>query len=155
MSAPFSKESFEQKFVKSDGCWEWLATKNQDGYGRVKQFGVLKSAHRVSYELYKGPLNGLQVLHKCDNPSCVNPDHLFLGSIQDNATDKKLKGRAVANRMPGESHPSHKLTDEIVASIYLDKEFSQNHLATFYDVSQAIIWKIKNKKAWKHLTDTL
>ena len=93
MSRPFTQEVFEQKFVKCDGCWEWLASKNPDGYGRVRRFGRMESAHRIAYELYVGAIEDKQVLHTCDNPSCVNPKHLFLGTHKENMEDKVRKGR--------------------------------------------------------------
>ena len=151
MSRPFNQESFEQKFDKVDGCWEWHATKNPDGYGRVRRYGRLESAHRIVYELYKGPLGDKQVLHKCDNPSCVNPEHLFLGTIKENNQDKARKGRARGNRMPGMSHPSSKLTDEDVRSIRQDPR-SQSHLSRIYGVSPSLIGGIKNRTRWSHVT---
>ena len=132
-------------------CWEWQRTKNQDGYGRVKVFGVLKSAHRVAYELYTGDIPfGLQVLHSCDNPSCVNPEHLWLGTIKDNNVDKSTKGRARGHAMPGTVHPSHKLTDVQVLAIYADLR-SQSKIAKEYQVSSSLVGLIKNKRRWKHL----
>jgi hypothetical protein len=73
------------------GCWEWMGFIRPSGYGQVHQN---KLAHRVSWELHNGPIpNGVLVLHKCDNKSCVNPDHLFLGSHRDNTQDMMSKGR--------------------------------------------------------------
>jgi hypothetical protein len=155
MSAKFSKESFDSKWIESDtGCWEWQAVKNQDGYGRVKRLGVLCSAHRVAYELYKGPLGDKHVCHTCDNPGCVNPDHLWLGTHIDNQKDKALKKRAVGNAMPGESHPSHKLTSIVVLDIFYSKE-SVKSLSYKYKVSQSLIQLIKSGKRWKHITNPL
>ena len=108
-------------------CWEWVANKDRNGYGRFG--GKTKiSSHRYSWELAYGNIpDGLFVLHKCDNPSCVNPEHLFLGTQQDNMIDMVEKGRwtprnttntpegIIARR--GESHPNHKLTDLQVSYI--------------------------------------
>jgi HNH endonuclease len=137
----FNLESFETKFDKVDGCWEWKAYKNQDGYGRIRRNRRLENAHRVSYELYIGPPGDLHVLHKCDNPSCVNPDHLFLGTDQDNMTDKRYKGRGGTN----------KLTEDEVRLIRADVRLHRE-IATTYGVTIPLISMIKRNKIWKHLT---
>jgi hypothetical protein len=80
--------------VMQNGCWEWKNYCNKDGYGRVRYNGKKHLAHRVSYEIFKKPFNkSLLVCHTCDNPSCINPEHLFLGTHQDNVSDCKNKGR--------------------------------------------------------------
>lgn len=154
MSRPFTKESFDSKYKKMDnGCWEWLATKNQDGYGRVKRFGKLESAHRVSYELYKGELGDKHVLHSCDNPSCVNPEHLWLGTHLENQKDKANKGRAKTTSMTGESHPKHKLTTEQVLFIK-NSSLPTRVLMDMFHVSEMLIYGIRKGTRWKHLTTT-
>ena len=71
---------------KEPGCWNWKASIIKDGYGQFKFEGKMEDAHRVSYKVFIGPIpENLHVLHKCDNPSCINPDHLFLGTQRDNA----------------------------------------------------------------------
>jgi len=95
-----------------DECWPWLATKSKLGYGKFT-LGVNNKvcAHRYSYELTVGPIpNGLLVCHKCDNPKCVNPAHLFIGSHKDNMQDAVRKGRQARGRRL----PQTKLTDEQV-----------------------------------------
>jgi hypothetical protein len=87
---------FWDKVEKSDGCWNWKASKNKQGYGR---FGIAAgqsvNAHRVSYAIANGPIPiGLFICHVCDNPSCVNPDHLFAGTRQDNIDDMMIKKRS-------------------------------------------------------------
>lgn len=91
-------ERFLSKVIKSDsGCWIWIASKDKDGYGRFSFSGEDISAHRTSWLIYKGDIpEGLHVHHNCpggDNPSCVNPNHLWLGTQADNIADKVAKGR--------------------------------------------------------------
>lgn len=79
-----------------DGCWEWQRARNHRGYGLMYYEGRLQPAHRVAWQLYFGPIpEGMQVLHRCDNPPCVRLLHLRLGTISDNARDRVQKGRHV------------------------------------------------------------
>jgi len=75
------------------GCWEWTKTKSKIGYSRISYKGKPQYGHRVSYEVFTGPIGDLCVCHSCDNPSCINPAHLWLGSQGDNMRDRDRKGR--------------------------------------------------------------
>lgn len=81
--------------VPETGCWIWLGAWDSCGYGKIASSGRNSiGTHRLFYAYYKGPIpDGLQVCHKCDTPSCCNPDHLFIGSVSDNAVDREVKGR--------------------------------------------------------------
>ena len=109
------------EYNESSGCWEWFGSK-RNGYGRMiigsRTDGTRKSvsAHRISYELTYGEIPiGMEVCHKCDNPPCVNPSHLFLGTRQDNIDDRERKGRN--NPPKGEKHAKAKLTELDVLTI--------------------------------------
>ena len=109
-------ERFESRIKKSENCWEWNGGKSVLGYGRFWLDGRDQRAHRVSYQFYVGEIpDGLNVCHRCDNPGCVNPDHLFLGTTTDNARDRMNKGRGF--RPTGERHHMAKLTEEKVKEI--------------------------------------
>ena len=145
-------DRFERHFVKIDGCWVWEASKFKSGYGIFTINKKPFRAHRIAFTLYKMPSipDGLHVLHKCDNPSCVNPDHLFLGTHQDNMTDMCNKGRHVTHPLKGESAINAKLTDAQVRSIKIDTRL-QRIIASEYGVHQVLISRIKTGKAWAHI----
>lgn len=97
MTTPLSQR-FEQKVQRTEGCWLWTGAlgggKGDGRYGLIKHQGCTHGAHRVSYEMHKGPIPaGMEVMHQCDNPRCVNPDHLRLGTHLDNMRDMYSKGR--------------------------------------------------------------
>lgn len=101
-------DRFWSKVDRSKDCWEWKAYKNKEGYGTFSIKNIQYLSHRVSLKISKNVVfNGLLALHKCDNPSCVNPDHLFLGTDKDNMIDKTNKGRHGAHTNPRyKIHPS-------------------------------------------------
>jgi len=88
------KQYFLSKVTKTDSCWLWNQTVDRDGYGSINIDNVRLKAHRAAYFIFIGDIDDSKfVCHRCDNPTCVNPDHLFLGTHQDNERDKDLKGR--------------------------------------------------------------
>ena len=96
MSRSITKDAayfHKRTHVASNGCWEWTLQKDRDGYGRVKHEGKKKGAHVVAWLIFKGDKGDQWVLHKCDNPSCCNPEHLFLGDNKSNQVDRYNKGR--------------------------------------------------------------
>ncbi len=146
---PTPEQRFWPKVDKTGnkGCWQWTSTLDYTGYGRFhvspQQRGAM--AHRYSYELHYGSIpEGFDCLHKCDNPACVNPDHLFLGTHQDNMTDMVKKGRV-----------AKKLTKQDVLNIrqlYTSRKWRQKEIAKRYNVHQSHISYIVNYKYWKHIT---
>jgi hypothetical protein len=137
--------------VTEDGCWEWNGSRHKTGYGQISGTGAsgpLK-AHRVSYELYVGEFDqALYILHKCDNPPCVNPSHLYPGTNQDNMDDANNRGRAKHMYMSGEFAPASKLTWEQVQQIRASTE-PGIVLARKYSVSNTSITNIRKGKTWK------
>lgn len=101
VTRPTLFERFLEKFDFSpSGCWEWKAGLHTAGYGAISVSGKKEGAHRVAYELFVGPIGeGLCVLHTCDNPPCVNPEHLFLGTLVENNRDRDAKGRHGESRV--------------------------------------------------------
>ena len=130
------------------GCW-LLDTKIQDNdYRRIYVNGKNKKAHRYSYELHKGPIpKGLVVCHSCDNPPCVNPDHLFVGTQKDNVRDAMSKNRTPQMYVKGRQR-NRKLTFEQVEEIKSAKG-SQYVIAERFSINQSQVSKIKNGKRWK------
>jgi len=147
-------ERFEEKFTKGDPseCWLWRASKTSFGYGRFSFTHYhTKRAHRISWEFYRGPIpNGIHVLHKCDVRDCVNPDHLFLGTNQDNVNDRETKGRG--NQRKGEKHHNTKLTEDQVYEIRASNERT-DALAKQYGVTPHTIWQIRMRRRWKSLEE--
>ena len=91
---PSREERFWAKVEKTDWCWIWTGARSQFGYGNLTTNGKQENAHRVSWEIHFGPIpDGMRVLHACDNPPCVRPFHLFLGTQKDNNRDRETKGR--------------------------------------------------------------
>lgn len=134
-----------------------MASRRPHGYG---QFGIragkVDLAHRVAYRLYKGEIHeGQCVRHKCDNPSCVNPDHLEIGTQADNMKDmverrRQSKGEAHAIKFRGSRHGRAKLTDDDVRKIRMDSR-KNVQIAADYGMAAWTIGAIKRGKAWKHI----
>lgn len=152
---PSREERFFAKVDKTPGqgpsgdCWLWTGAALPDGYGHFKDGRRARPAHVVSFEIANGPLpEGMNGLHSCDNRPCVNPDHIFPGSHQDNMDDMVAKGRGDAPK--GEAHHDAKLTEDQVRSIRTDPR-SNSAIADAYGVSDAAIWQIKARRNWRHL----
>lgn len=140
-------ERFNEKYEQvASGCWEWQAGKKSNGYGQFTLNGKEERAHRAAYQLFVGPIpDGQQVLHKCDNPVCVNPDHLFLGTVQDNMRDKVVKRR----QQKSINHPSCELSESDVLSIkklLSEGGMMQKDIAATFQVSQSTVSDIKHGK---------
>lgn len=139
---------------RPDGCWVWTASRlRAGGYGQFNLNGIPTRAHRLSWEMHNGPIPaGLQVCHTCDNPPCVNPAHLFLGTIKENAHDRDRKGRTHPGWVPGSRNGGAKLTEAQVAEIR-ERASGATHkaLALEFGVSRTLIGLIVNRKQWRHV----
>ena len=142
---------------KTTGCWEWQGSK-RSGYGRMiigsRTDGTRKtvSTHRLSYELNYGEIpQGMEICHKCDNPCCINPDHLFAGTRQDNIDDRERKGRN--NPPKGEKHAKAKLTERDVIDIRNKRAAGKSFgkLAKEYGVHKKTIQNAVSGKSWGFL----
>ena len=137
-------------FEPNSGCWLWTAgLLGKKGYGSFKYNRMQFYAHRASYDMFCEPIpDGLLVLHKCDVRLCVNPDHLFLGTVKDNSDDMIRKGSG--NHPKGERCPGSKLTEKDILEIRQSTEM-QSVLAERYKVTQVNISIIKLNKSWRHI----
>ena len=151
------EERFWKYVMKADDCWPWIGTTNHDGYGVLRtrlESGRRQStfAHRVSWQMHYGEITeGLEVCHKCDNPPCVKPEHLFLATHIENIRDATVKGRMRGLR--GELNWNAKLTDKMVLEIHLmtSQGVSRTAIAKHFNVSTALISAIARRQIWKHV----
>ena len=159
-------------FSNTSECWEWPMSKTKAGYGqlpyRVDNSTKLAYAHRASFEIANGPIpDGMCVCHTCDNPGCFNPDHLFLGSHQQNMEDMASKGRTKKGKsyplgdahwakgrrreVQGSNNGNSKLEESDVVEILRSSD-KNVRLAERFGVSQTIISMIKKRKVWTHVS---
>ncbi len=135
-------------------CWDFIGSSCRKGWhGQFhNDAGKNELAHRAAWRLFVGPIpEGMFVLHKCDNPVCLNPLHLFLGTQSDNAKDMWSKGRANPKPSLGSSHGMSKLNDDAVREILASSE-SGKALAGKFGVSQSTIGDVRKRRIWKHVT---
>ena len=146
---PNLEERFWLGVEKTDGCWNWVKGKFSTGYGQMKIKGNPTYTHRLSWELHRGPIpEGMCVCHHCDNPACVNPDHLFIGTDLDNMRDRNRKGRA--NMAYGETAGMSKLTDTDVIAIR-QSSLNNTETAKIFNVDPSNISRIRSRERWRHL----
>jgi hypothetical protein len=149
-----NKKVLKERLIKSSRinrkteCWNWRLSKNGNGrYGRISVNGKDCAAHRIAYECFVGPISrGLNVLHRCDNPGCINPDHLFLGKQEENVQDMIRKGRA-------NFYGRRKLTERSVRSIRKQIELGRSMylIAQKYHVTYDAIYAIYRERSWRHI----
>ena len=156
--AAFDAKALERFMAKvspepMSGCWLWTAAASVVGYGSFSIYGRPTPSHRAAWMLLRGPIPaGLFVCHHCDNPGCVNPDHLFLGTPADNMRDMQQKGRRRSVGLPGERNGSAKLTKNQVFHLRLDHASGEcpswPQLAKKYGVSIALVRQVALGRTW-------
>ena len=148
--AEWQKRFFEQVDQRGE-CWRWLGSTNEEGYGHFYsriEGEIFWRAHRYSYRLHKGPIaKGLIVCHSCDNPWCVNPEHLWVGTDEENMRDTAIKGRR-----RGAKNGNAKITEDDVRAIRKSTETTYV-LGERYGLHPSTIGNIRNRKKWAHVTD--
>jgi len=149
---PTIAEIIKSKSVSGNGgCINWIGYKIKSGYGRITISRTQHLAHRLSWQINIGPIpNGIDVLHKCDNPSCVNHKHLFLGTHKENMKDMKEKNRSCA----GEKHPKRKLSNKQVLQIrdmYKTGNLTHLDISKKFGIARSGVSRIINKKLWRHI----
>ena len=147
---------FWSKVDRSGNCWEWAAAKTKGGYGQFHINNKMQLAHRVSWVIHNSDIPSGDhygttcVLHRCDNPSCVNPDHLFLGTQKDNNQDRMNKGRNV--NVVGEQHGKAKLSSRNVREIRRHSPaMTYREIAETFCISSSQVCNIVNRRVWKHI----
>ena len=145
-------DRFWAKVEKTESCWLWRGALGRFGYGAFHQTRGERKAHRVAWQLTNGAIpQGMCVLHRCDVPACVNPDHLFLGTYADNNADMKSKGRDRKRGIRGPRNNSARLTESDVLSIYESREPSRA-VGKKYGVSKTTVLHIRSGRTWGYLS---
>lgn len=148
------RSRFDSRIVKGPDCWEFQGS-TREGYGAFRADGRLYGAHRFAWMLKNGPIpDGMMVCHRCDNRTCVNPDHLFLGTNTDNMRDCAAKGRIAITGQPGSTNHHAKLTEEQVIEIrrrYAAGGVYCWQLGIEFGICKSRIWDIVRRKRWTHI----
>lgn len=162
MKATYSKARCEDLFWsrvrKTDHCWTWLGAIKKGGYGHMVFLGKLTSAHRIVWSIVNGDIpHEMHVCHTCDNPSCVNPSHLFLGTHQDNMRDRDSKGRCGAfGALSGELNHQAILTSRQASEIRALSRLgvmTAKDIGAIFGVSEGCVYGIKYGRIWRTLPD--
>lgn len=152
-----SKEVREKSEENQNGCWVWMGSKNKQGYGSMRIGRETILAHRASWEMHNGPIpegygyHGTVVMHKCDNPSCINPNHLMIGTQSDNMKDMSKKGRNVKGKDARQISVLNNQQVSEIKSMLQNTNTSIRSIAKIYNVSHNTIWLIKQGRLWRYV----
>lgn len=142
---------YEKRVIRKDGCWDFNGCRGRGGYALMSIAGKSKSASRVSWMIHNGPIpESLFVLHKCDNPPCTNPEHLFLGTTKQNAQDRSIKGRN-SNQNGENNHSAKLIASQVVEIRELCKIMPIQEIANKFNVAIGTINSIKYRQNWRHI----
>lgn len=150
---PSPESRFWSNVQRGDGCWIWSGHIDALGYGRFRIAGVTDRAHRAAWFFSNGRIpTGMEICHRCDNPSCVRPQHLFLGTHQENMDDMRLKGRSApqVNDYRGTRNPRARLTEQQARHVKYSNDRVCD-LAAQFGVPRETLYSIRNGKNWRHL----
>ena len=157
MKTEYERWASKVQLDEKTNCWEWKGAKYRKGYGHFRRFingkWGMEKAHRFSYEYFnevtKDSMNGLVVCHTCDNPSCVNPEHLFIGTYKDNIQDCISKDRHSFGINPNHNKLSFQIAEEIRKFKQLNPNLMHKDIATLFNTSTAQVCRILNNLIWK------
>ncbi len=138
------------------GCWPWLGAKLPKGYGWLRVRGVFYRAHRYAWAAVHGPIpDGAMICHRCDNPPCCNPAHLWLGDAASNNADREAKGRTRLADQTGEANGNHVLTTEDVERVKVELRMGATNraLGERYGVHHSQISNIRRGRSWSNVID--
>lgn len=141
---------YDRIFYSPDGCWYWLGLMHRDGYGLISTNHITYTAHRVSYMIHKGEIpKDMHICHSCDNPACVNPDHLWAGTNYDNILDRVKKGRSLL----GSKHRSAKITEDDARNIkgLMSIGLMPTLISRCRKISFTTVRDIRRGITWKHV----
>ena len=138
---------------KVGNCWDWKRSRKTSGYGNYYRDGKVWSAHHFAYTIAKGPIpKDSWILHRCDNPPCVRPQHLYAGNAKDNAQDRKNRNRSAST--VGSNNGRAKVNAEKVVMIiekYLTGKYTQKELAIENGITPSAVHSIVKRRNWKHI----
>jgi predicted XRE-type DNA-binding protein len=146
------KKSLLERFMdKVNSDWQWTGGKNKDGYGRIREGDKTRYAHQISYELFNGPIpNGMWTLHSCDDPGCVDPEHLHIGDHAMNQKEAFERGRRTQR---GENNNQATMTSEQVLEIrrLFTDGYAQKSIAILFGIRRQHVSDLVNRKKWNHI----
>jgi hypothetical protein len=137
--------------VTETGCWLWMGYCDKNGYGRVTLGRKNAQAHRHSYSEFVGPIpKDMYVCHRCDVPSCINPDHLFLGTQKQNMLDRDKKGRVASGERNGKTWLTEAQV-KMIRHLYFAERRKQNEIARHFGALPQTVWSIVHERNWANV----